>query len=67
MLEQVKKKMKRLIREAFQADPNLVTAVARVHGKNFLFEEDAFSWIANWFQNENVGIGLPKDQVWFAD
>jgi hypothetical protein len=61
ILEEIKKKMKEVMREAFQEDPNLMAAVARVHGANY--EDQMWNWIINWFYNDNTGVKLPNDQV----
>jgi hypothetical protein len=43
----------------------LVTAVARANGANF--QDNMWTWILNWFYNDNTAVKLPNDQVWFID
>lgn len=66
VLEEVIEKMKRVMKEALEADPKLLEALPRLYGK--AFDPDVL-WIriANWWEQENTGIKLSSGQIWCID
>jgi hypothetical protein len=62
----VMKKMKKVMKEALEDDQELLVAMPRLYGEKFDAE---VLWIrmANWWEQENTGVKIPKDKVWCID
>jgi hypothetical protein len=66
ILGKVMKKMKKVMKEALEDDQELLVAMPRLYGEKFDAE---VLWIrmANWWEQENTGVKIPKDKVWCID